>query len=74
MGTRSYIVTGLGNALSWASCSHGAGRRMSRGEVRRTFTSKDLTAAMEGKVWLKDRAKEYSEEVPQQLRVRTRST
>src|SRR5579884_2507862 len=40
MGTRSYIVRGLGNPDSFCSCSHGAGRAMSRGEAKRTFTLK----------------------------------
>jgi tRNA-splicing ligase RtcB (3'-phosphate/5'-hydroxy nucleic acid ligase) len=42
MGTRSYIVEGLGNEESFCSCSHGAGRRMSRGAAKRTYTVKDL--------------------------------
>jgi len=42
MGTRSYVVRGLGNAESLHSASHGAGRKMSRGEARRQFSVKDL--------------------------------
>jgi tRNA-splicing ligase RtcB len=42
MGTRSYIVKGLGNDESFHSCSHGAGRRMSRGAAKKAFTLKDL--------------------------------
>jgi tRNA-splicing ligase RtcB len=38
MGARSYIVRGKGNPHSYDSCSHGAGRAMSRGEARRRFT------------------------------------
>ena len=45
MGARSFIVRGLGNAASYESCSHGAGRRMSRGEARRTFTLEDHARA-----------------------------
>jgi tRNA-splicing ligase RtcB len=45
MGARSYIVRGLGNAESFESCSHGAGRRMSRGEARRRFTVADHVEA-----------------------------
>lgn len=48
MGTRSYIVQGLGNPDSFCSCSHGAGRRMSRAEARRTFTVEDHIRATEG--------------------------
>lgn len=64
MGTRSYIVEGLGNHLSWNSCSHGAGRRMSRGEAKRTFTIEDLAKQMEGKVWLHDKATALLDEIP----------
>lgn len=42
MGTKSYIVEGLGNPESFHSCSHGAGRAMSRKEARRRFDENDL--------------------------------
>lgn len=45
MGTQSYIVRGKGNPLSYSSCSHGAGRRYSRGEAKRRFTLEDHEAA-----------------------------
>lgn len=48
MGTRSYIVAGLGNPESFCSCSHGAGRAMSRAEARRRFTVADHAKATEG--------------------------
>ncbi len=48
MGTRSYIVTGLGNARSFDSAPHGAGRRMSRTKARAAYGMKDLEAAMAG--------------------------
>lgn len=48
MGTRSYIVTGKGNPLSFCSAPHGAGRRFSRGEARRRFTMADFEEAMKG--------------------------
>jgi len=54
MGTRSYIVRGLGNAQSFESASHGAGRRMSRGEARRRFSVKDLEAQTKGVECRKD--------------------
>src|SRR6476646_12091011 len=41
MGARSYIVRGLGNDDSFHSCSHGAGRKMSRTEARKRFTVED---------------------------------
>jgi tRNA-splicing ligase RtcB len=48
MGARSFIVRGKGNPQSFESCSHGAGRRMSRGEARRRFTLEDHRRAVEG--------------------------
>jgi len=42
MGARSFIVRGKGNAESYSSCSHGAGRRMSRGAAKRQFSLDDL--------------------------------
>jgi RNA-splicing ligase RtcB len=48
MGTRSYIVRGRGNPESYESCSHGAGRAMSRNEAKRRFTVEDHTAATAG--------------------------
>ena len=51
MGTRSYIVEGLGNPASYCSCSHGAGRRMSRGQARRRLDLEGLRTAMAGKAW-----------------------
>jgi tRNA-splicing ligase RtcB (3'-phosphate/5'-hydroxy nucleic acid ligase) len=54
MGTKSYIVRGLGNPDSFQSASHGAGRRMSRTEARRRFTVADLRAQTEGVECRKD--------------------
>jgi len=54
MGTRSYIVEGLGNEESFASCSHGAGRRMSRARARKEFTAADLAAQTAGVECRKD--------------------
>ena len=48
MGARSYIARGLGNPNSFMSCSHGAGRSMSRSEARRRFTAADHAAATAG--------------------------
>jgi tRNA-splicing ligase RtcB len=48
MGTRSYIVSGLGNREAFESAPHGAGRRMSRTKARQTHTMKDLEAEMAG--------------------------
>ena len=54
MGARSYIVRGLGNIESFHSCSHGAGRTMSRGEAKRRFTVADHIKATEGVECRKD--------------------
>lgn len=54
MGTKSYIVKGLGNADSFESCSHGAGRRFSRGKARATFTLDDLRSQTSGVECRKD--------------------
>lgn len=54
MGTGSYIVRGLGNAESFQSASHGAGRAMSRTKARKTFTEADLVAQTEGVECRKD--------------------
>jgi tRNA-splicing ligase RtcB (3'-phosphate/5'-hydroxy nucleic acid ligase) len=48
MGTRSYIVVGKENPLSFHSAPHGAGRRYSRTKARGLFTMDDLSKAMEG--------------------------
>ncbi len=48
MGSRSYIVEGLGNKLSFCSCSHGAGRTMSRRKARELITLDEHSAATEG--------------------------
>ncbi len=62
MGTRSYIVRGLGNEDSFHSCSHGAGRTMSRAEARRRFTVADHVAATMGVECRKD--EEVIDETP----------
>lgn len=54
MGTKSYIVKGLGNKESFCSCSHGAGRKMSRSEAKRQFTVEDLIKQTEGVECRKD--------------------
>jgi tRNA-splicing ligase RtcB len=51
MGTSSYIVQGKGNPDSMKSCSHGAGRRMGRGEFNRGTTLEEANASIEGVVF-----------------------
>ena len=48
MGTGSFIVRGKGNADSFCSCSHGAGRKMSRGEAKRSISLEQHAEAMKG--------------------------
>jgi tRNA-splicing ligase RtcB len=48
MGARSFIVRGKGNPASFESCSHGAGRAMSRGDAKRRFTLEDHRRAVRG--------------------------
>ena len=56
MGTKSYIVKGKGNLESFCSCSHGAGRRMSRNKARQLFTIADLEKQTFGVECRKDSA------------------
>lgn len=54
MGARSFIVQGVGNSEAFNSCSHGAGRKMSRGEAKRTFTVADMESQTAGVECRKD--------------------
>ncbi|WP_342120901.1 RtcB family protein [Pseudoduganella sp. OTU4001] len=56
MGAKSYIVRGKGNPESFHSCSHGAGRAMSRNEAKRRFTQEDQVRATRGVECRKDAA------------------
>lgn len=62
MGTRSYVVEGKGNAMSFNSAPHGAGRRFSRGEARRRFTMEDFDRSMQGIEVKRDSA--FLDEIP----------
>jgi len=62
MGTKSYIVRGLGNEQSFCSCSHGAGRVMSRSEAKRRFTVDDQVRATAQVECRKD--KDVIDEIP----------
>jgi tRNA-splicing ligase RtcB len=62
MGARSFIVRGLGNPDSFQSCSHGAGRVMSRTAAQKRFTVEDHIAATEGVECRKD--KDVIDETP----------
>jgi len=56
MGARSYIVKGKGNADAFHSCAHGAGRKMSRTQARKTFNRDDLVKQTHGVECRKDKA------------------
>ncbi|MDN3638803.1 RtcB family protein [Simiduia curdlanivorans] len=56
MGDKSYIVRGKGNPDSFCSCSHGAGRRLSRTAAAKQFTVDDLALATQGIECRKDKA------------------
>lgn len=55
MGARSYIVRGKGSAESFQSCAHGAGRRMSRTQAEKRFSTADLEKQTEGVICRKDK-------------------
>jgi tRNA-splicing ligase RtcB len=55
MGAKSFIIRGLGNLEAFNSCSHGAGRKMSRTAAKKKFTQDDLKAQTIGVECRKDR-------------------
>jgi tRNA-splicing ligase RtcB len=63
MGVGSFIVRGLGNPLSYQSCSHGAGRRLSRTAAIRTISQEEFERAMAGIV--AETVPELRDEAPQ---------
>ena len=65
MGTSSYIVRGLGNPASYESCSHGAGRRLSRSRARKDIAMEDFVSSMEGRDWQVGKADQLIDEAPQ---------
>jgi len=62
MGAKSFIVRGRGEPESFCSCSHGAGRRMSRGKAVRAFTIDELKAQTDGVECRKDKG--VMDEIP----------
>ncbi len=64
MGTASYVVVGLGSADAFGSCSHGAGRVMSRKEARATVRPKAFTHSMRAVVYPEKLAERLVEEAP----------
>ena len=69
MGARSYIVRGLGNPESFESCSHGAGRVMSRTKAKQLFSVEDQVRATEGVECRKDA--NVIDEIPMAYRTST---
>lgn len=55
MGAKSFIVRGKGNPQSFCSCSHGAGRKMSRSAAKRKYSQRDVEAQTEGVECRKDK-------------------
>jgi tRNA-splicing ligase RtcB len=64
MGAGSYIVRGKGEPLSYRTCAHGAGRRLSRRAARRAHTPEDFGGAMGSIVWQKAHARALLDEIP----------
>lgn len=62
MGAKSFIVRGLGNEDAFCSCSHGAGRSMSRTQAKKRFSVADQVRATEGVECRKD--KDVIDEIP----------
>ncbi len=62
MGAKSFIVKGKGNPESFCSCSHGAGRKMSRAKAKREFNQHDLEQQTLGVECRKD--KSVIDEIP----------
>ena len=64
MGTKSYIVRGKGVSEAWCSCSHGAGRVMSRSQAKRELSTSSLNEMMAGKVWNSNKSDALLDEHP----------
>src|ERR687885_9838 len=62
MGAKSFIVKGKGNHDSYCSCSHGAGRQMSRSKAKNVFTLDDFVRQTEGVECRKD--EQFLDEIP----------
>ncbi len=62
MGAKSYIVEGKGSSASFCSCAHGAGRKMSRTQAKRSFNTQDLNEQTMGVECRKD--KNMLDEIP----------
>jgi tRNA-splicing ligase RtcB len=65
MGQASFVVSGLGNPDAYESCSHGAGRMMSRTRARKEITDEEFAARMEGVAWQDGDRAALLDEAPQ---------
>lgn len=64
MGQRSFVVRGRGNAESYESCAHGAGRSMSRTQARKTLSVREFPTAMGETAWQDESAEQLIDEHP----------
>ena len=64
MGGKSYVVRGLGNADSYTSCSHGAGRKMSRTQAKKTLSLESFHEAMGNTTWQRGQDEALLDEHP----------
>ena len=65
MGQASFVVSGLGNPASYESCSHGAGRMMSRTAARKSLSVDSLAKRMTGVAWQNSDAAALLDEHPE---------
>ena len=64
MGAATYIVRGLGNAESYHTSPHGAGRMLGRNVARKSLSIDEFKKQMEGRTWLDRDAKALLDEAP----------
>ena len=65
MAHGSYIVEGLGNEMSWKSCSHGSGRRMGRIQAKKVIDQRDFVKQLDDAKLVCDRDSRLRDEAPQ---------
>jgi len=65
MANGCYVTRGKGEALAYNTSSHGAGRRLSRGQAKRELDVESLNTAMKGRAWLADDAESLLDEHPE---------
>ncbi|MBK8098652.1 MAG: RtcB family protein [Planctomycetes bacterium] len=64
MGSWSFHVEGRGEAAALCSSSHGAGRRLPRGEAMRTISTRDLERELSAVFWQRENANALRDEAP----------